>query len=424
MLYTTSSKQGLSKIAFLLGSPDIGGGTYVIFQHACNLKSYGLDVTIITELPVENSRLEWFPKAKELKWETYEDIKEKHLSFDLCIATWWKTCLSIGMVTAKQYVYFVQSIESRFPNPEDVALIGLIESIYTLPFKYITEATWIQTYLKDKHDQKSYLVKNGIDKKYFKHDGEKAAPKSKNVRFLVEGPIDVAFKNVPKTISLLTESNAKEIWLLTSSSLNHYPGVDKVFSRIPINEVAKIYRSCDVIVKLSYVEGMFGPPLEMFHCGGTSIVYKVTGSEEYIVNGVNGIVIPKDDEKAVIEAINHLIEDTKYLNELKLNAQTTALNWPDWENSSKEYYTTLQAIFREETETNTTRIRKHVDVLYNIYVSISSHFNPQYKDSRNNRYLTRVKENLKKTTVGRKILIPIYMYIIYSYRYLKIKINK
>jgi hypothetical protein len=38
-----------------------------------------------------------------------------------------------------------------------------------------------------------------------------------------------------------------------------------------------VYRSCDILGKLSYVEGMFGPPLEMFHCGWTAIVYNVTG---------------------------------------------------------------------------------------------------------------------------------------------------
>lgn len=65
----------------------------------------------------------------------------------------------------------------------------------------------------------------------------------------------------------------------------------------------EIYRSCDVIVKLSYIEGMFGPPLEMFHCGGTAIVYDVTGHDEYIVHEKNALVVKTDDDKQVINYI-------------------------------------------------------------------------------------------------------------------------
>lgn len=42
---------------------------------------------------------------------------------------------------------------------------------------------------------------------------------------------------------------------------------------------------------------MFGPPLEMFHCGGTSIVYDVTGHDEYIVHDKNGLVAKTDDDE-------------------------------------------------------------------------------------------------------------------------------
>ena len=68
----------------------------------------------------------------------------------------------------------------------------------------------------------------------------------------------------------------------------------EICRKITCHADSGIYRSCDVIVKLSYVEGMFGPPLEMFHCGGTSIVYDVTGHDEYIVHGKNGLVAKKN----------------------------------------------------------------------------------------------------------------------------------
>ena len=92
-----------------------------------------------------------------------------------------------------------------------------------------------------------------------------------------------------------------------------FPGVNKCFSRIPIHKTAEIYRSCDVLVKLSYVEGMFGPPLEMFHCGGTAIVYDVTGHEEYIEDGKNAIVVKKDNEEEVVSWLKKLKCDPVFL---------------------------------------------------------------------------------------------------------------
>ena len=110
---------------------------------------------------------------------------------------------------------------------------------------------------------------------------------------------------------------------------------------MPPADCAKIYRSCDVIVKLSYVEGMFGPPLEMFHCGGTTIVYDVTGHDEYIEHEKNGLVVKTDDDDKVVEYINKLKDNPRYLNKLKKEALVTAKNWISWEESSLRFYDTF-----------------------------------------------------------------------------------
>ena len=98
-----------------------------------------------------------------------------------------------------------------------------------------------------------------------------------------------------------------------------------------MKDLARIYRSCDVLVKLSTSEGMFGPPLEMFHCGGTVISYDVSGCEEYLVHGENSVVIPIGREDLVLEAINTLCDNSALLEGLKAGAIETAEKWPDWD---------------------------------------------------------------------------------------------
>lgn len=327
------------KCIFTLGSPAIGGGTIVIFEHAIRMKAAGEDVYIVTDRKISKEEYSWHPLAHTLKWVTYDEVK--NVEFDMAIATWWRTVYELYRIKSKKYIYFVQSIESKFYSDDEQGLKMLAEMTYMLDMRVITEATWIKEYL-EKYGIDAHLVHNGIRKDTFTLEGE-TYDKCKGLRVLVEGPIDVGFKNVPKTIELVKRSNADEIWLLTSSKIDSYDGVDRVFSNVPPSECSKIYRSCDVLVKLSYVEGMFGPPLEMFHCGGTAIVYDVTGHDEYIVHNKNGLVVKTDNEEQVVEYINKL-KDKKLLNKLKKGAIKTASEWVSWEESSKKFYDTVKKL--------------------------------------------------------------------------------
>lgn len=351
------------KCIFTLGSPAIGGGTNVIFEHVTRMAKEGEDVYIVTENKVKPEEYAWHSFAHLLKWVTYDEITD--IEFDIAIATWWRTVYETYRIKAKHYAYFVQSIESRFYPENEVGLKMLAEMTYMLDMKVITEATWIKNYLEN-YGVDAYLVHNGIRKDIFTLKGDKFKKKD-GLRVLIEGPVDVDFKNVPKTVELVNKSEADEVWLLTSSNIKEYPNVDRVFSRVPPKDCAKIYRSCDVIVKLSYVEGMFGPPLEMFHCGGTSIVYDVTGHDEYIIHEKNGLVAKTDDDEKVIEYINKLKNDSEYLDKLKKEAIKTADKWVSWEESSLNFYNVVKKLNKMDSISQKV-LEKKSKFFFDIYV--------------------------------------------------------
>lgn len=323
------------KIAFLMGDTAISGGTYVILQHALFLCRQGHDVTIYY---ITHNCDYWHESFKQIKFINIHKYNFEY--FDLVIATWWLTVYNLEKFISKYKCYFVQSIESFFPKDSEIELKKAINSTYSINIPIITEASWIKDYLFHKYNITSTLVLNGIRKDIF-YPSQNL--KRKN-RILIEGPIDCDFKNVPRTIQLCKKYTHSELWLLTSSKIKNFHGVSKVFSCIPALEVGKIYRECDFIVKLSYVEGMFAPPLEMFHCGGTAIVYNVTGHDEYMVNMENSIVIKEGDEKSVIKALHILESDDDLLYKLKTNAIKTANEWPDWNTSSREFERALLQI--------------------------------------------------------------------------------
>lgn len=333
------------KVVFLLGSPEISGGTYVIFEHATRLNRLGYPVTIVTEEQVDERRYTWHPTAGELTWKTFaETVNDR---YDLAIATWWQSVYQLAGIRSRKYLYFIQSIESRFfavqdhddPALRDIDILSAwCENTYRICLPVITEARWIQNYLLEHHNRPSLLVRNGIRKDIYTESGPVIAKRQPGrLRVLVEGPLGVFFKNVEKTITLCRQADVDEVWLLTSTEVSEYPGVDRCFSRVPIQQTAEIYRSCDVLVKLSYVEGMFGPPLEMFHCGGTAIVYDVTGHDEYIRHDENSLVVERDNEQQVVAWLTRLKSDADILGRLKKGARKTAQSWPDWDVAADEF---------------------------------------------------------------------------------------
>ena len=132
--------------------------------------------------------------------------------------------------------------------------------------------------------------------------------------------------------------------------------------------MGEIYSSCDVIVKLSTVEGMFGPPLECFHCGGTSVSYDVTGYDEYIENEVNGLVSFSRDNSDIVSKINRLVSEPELLASLKEKAIETANKWPTWEESSLQFEEACKRIISEsELKQNIDSIGVKADLMFSTY---------------------------------------------------------
>lgn len=356
------------KIVFVIGSPGISGGTYVILQHAIYLKRQGHDISIMATFPFSSNDLSWHDAFKEIECVDFYQNYDKH-NYDVAIATWWRTASEIHMIQAEHYIYFVQSIESKFYDENETKLINFVNSTYTLGMAVITEATWIKSYLEENYSANVRLVKNGIRKDLYQTKGETLAEKGKMPRILVEGPLGVPFKNVERTIELVSQiKGIDSVWLLTSSDIqNDIPGVDRIFSKVNIEHVPAIYRSCDILVKLSLVEGMFGPPLEMFHCGGTAIVYDVTGYDEYIKDGYNAIVVKTGNEKAVLDAIYDLINNPCKLNMLKEHAIVSAQQWPDWNDSSSQFENKIFEICSQSPLVDRERLEKENKKNFSVY---------------------------------------------------------
>lgn len=331
------------KVCFLVESFVLSGGNYVIAEHAHDLLSRGHEVVIATLRKDASERLAWHPALAKMRILPIEEAA--HAQFDIAFATWWRTVYELPRLQARRHAYFVQGIENLiYPDPADAAK-RLAEATYAQGLTGITVSSWARDRLNENFGMELDLVPPGITKALYTEDGPAiASRRAERLRVLVEGPLGNPFKNTARSIELALKSGADEVWLLTSSNVRRYPGATRVFARVPVQDCAPIYRSCDVLLKLSVVESFALPILEMFHCGGTAVMFDIPGPGDFVRAGENALVVPLGDETGVIAALNQLKAEPQRLESLKRGALATARAWPSWPQASAEFEAALQRI--------------------------------------------------------------------------------
>lgn len=326
------------RIAFVLPCDAPGGGIFVAYRHARYLHERGHDVTVLFTSPEAVPEARFFPGLKVRFLKLQDAMRFQRIgtlpAFDVVIATWWGTYFDMFEVKAESYSYFVQSDERRF-YPETSFARKLVWMTYALPgVRFITEARWIQLMLRDQFGQDAAYAPNGVDNDMFHPGVVPLAERGKRLRLLIEGPGSLPYKRVGLTFQVASAIQKKfpaaEIWYVSGDGvLDPAWKAHRVFVKAPNDEMPAIYASCDILIKLSTVEGVFGPPLEMMASGGVSVVSAVTGIDEYIRDGQNALVVPLDDAKEAERAVIRLIQDPSLRKRLAVEGIKTAQNL-DW----------------------------------------------------------------------------------------------
>ena len=336
------------RVAFLVNDLQLSGGVGVVVQHARALSMIeGWDVTLV--LVREETGPSWhgYEHLPHLHVRSREQAIAEH--YDLAVATWWETTFTLFEVPADRHAYFIQSLEDRFYHHDEAERMGAALTL-DLPVAFITEARWIaDTLAALRPDASCHLVRNGIDKEIFRPPEQPPVNASGPLRVLIEGSPSSWFKHVHQAIHAASAMNEPHHVTVVCGDRTALGDVvaDEVVGPLSHREMAELYGRTDVVLKLSSVEGMFGPPLEGFHGGATCVVTPVTGHEEYVEHGWNGMLTDWDDLRGTARQLDLLARDRELLQFLRGNALETARAWPSWEQSSQFMAGALRAIGRE-----------------------------------------------------------------------------
>lgn len=316
------------KIAFILPGIGISGGVGVVLKHADLLVSRGHDAFVINL--GEHGTGAWFSGHRVPVVHVSDKRRYLFENIDMLFATGWNTVEWLDRFEAKRKLYFVQSDERRFFD--DPALKRKIGNSYRMNCEFLTEARWIRTMLEKEFSKNAYYVPNGIDTTVFYPDTPLVPKNPTRPRVLLEGPIIVPFKGMDDAYAAV-ESLDCEIWIVSSAGKPKKNWrCDRFFEAVPFGEMRKIYSSCDIFLKMSRVEGFFGPPLESMACGCAVVVSKVTGWDEYIIDNVNALVVEQADIDGARSAVSQLIRDHALRAILVKAGYETVKNW-SWERS-------------------------------------------------------------------------------------------
>ncbi len=336
------------KVAFLVNDLALSGGVGVVAEHARRLaRLEGWEVSLVLVRDQDEASWHGYEQLAHVSVCSREQALEEH--WDVAVATWWETTFTLFELSAERYAYFVQSLEDRFYRHDEAERMGAALTL-DLPVAFITEAGWIAETLASLRPQAPcFLVRNGIDKSVFPVLEEAPANDFGTLRILIEGSPSAWFKHVHSAIDATQAMREpRHVTVVTGDrAALGTVAADEVLGPLSHREMSTLYARSDVLLKLSSVEGMFGPPLEGFHCGATCVVTPVTGQEEYVRHGWNGLLTDWEDLRGTARQLDLLARDRTLLGFLRANALETARTWPSWDQSSQFMAGALLAIRRQ-----------------------------------------------------------------------------
>lgn len=250
--------------------------------------------------------LDWFKfNGKLIK---VPDFRDQFIpNSDFLIASSWDTAKWVvnASINKGKKFYFVQQYENWGGIKADES--------YKLSIHKIVIASWLETLLKEKFNEKSSLVINGIDINSFKPIKIKRTDKNFRIGMLYHPSVWKGTKYGINAFNMIQKLIPNAQLVLISA---YQPGKDVPqnsefhFKEAP-NKLAPIYSSCDIWISPSLSEGCQAPPMEAMACQTAVIATNVGGIPDYAIPNKTALIVKPKSSKEIKDAILKLYKNPK-----------------------------------------------------------------------------------------------------------------
>jgi len=326
------------KIVFFSGAMGRGGAERVISVLANYYVNNGYDVQIAMVL---HSQVEYelderikvvdLSSPKGIKKGFFKTLKKikKYVQEEkpaVVVSFMAQVCLLVGLSLKKSKIPVLMS-ERIDPSQVHRNFIykKLLDRIYAKSNALVLQTQRAKSYFNNKIQEKSIIIANPI--KVYEtvtdnpnHEIVTAGrlTEQKNHKMLIK-----AFNNLENdfpdyTLKIFGEGPLREE---LEGLIKELEIEDKVFLPGNSPQLHKDISNSEIFVLTSNFEGLSNALLEAMMMGFPVISTTCAGSDEIIINGENGLLIPVGDQKALEDALRKLMSDNVLRNKLSNNAK-------------------------------------------------------------------------------------------------------
>lgn len=222
-------------------------------------------------------------------------------------------------------------------------------------FTSIEERDWVQKRYP-LESRKAIYLPNGVSNAFY--FPERYGQTSATLKLLSVGPLPSHSKCLPATFTQLNQQNPElQLTLVNSGQpaedlLQHFPPDMHASITIILEADEKaliaIYRAHDILILPTAVPG---PPLTLLEgmaSGLPVITSKGIGRQDLITHYQNGLLIPPEDANALLQALNHLLENPELCKQLGEAAYETASLYYTWRQVSDIFEEKLRQILHNK----------------------------------------------------------------------------
>jgi len=311
-------------VAILFSSIILRGGILILTELVNDLILDGINVKSFL-LNANRRHTECFDNLFEpFPFAKVEDIVSQLPRYASVFATFWNTVPIVEEIVKRnptiQGYYFMQDFEVLFYDPHNLADRKYYEGAgnsYRTSLHKIATSDWIIQKVRDFLGDEIHPIQKinvGINLELFYPRGEDGKRTDK-LRILAMARPETPRRGfddlVGSFIILARERSDLEFVFFGSNDLSSHeiPFEYKNLGCLPPEQLPIEYSKADIVVDASHFQGFGLVPLEAMACGCACILTDSGGVREYAQNGVNAILIPPRNKKAIAAAIAELVDN-------------------------------------------------------------------------------------------------------------------
>lgn len=338
LIYIGKEKQSL-KITYVMTWTEICGGSKIILEHANQLVQRGHEVTIISHFPKPN----WFPMDKKVNFiqVPWEQVLCKSIpKCDVIVATYWREIYECVEQKIAPVVYFEQGDYHLFDldKLDDRTFNYIKKQLKTVKYIY-TISNFAKEKLKEIYGVDSKVIPNAVNDKVFYYE-----PHNKNSKTVITviGSEEATFKRISNILKAIKEIQAKgyEIELNWITPTKPTKAQGNVIVNPEQIVIGNTLRNTDIYICASVYEAFCLPVLEAMTCGTAVITTNNGGNMDFVQDGINALLVEKDNIEDLVEKIEILINNSELRNKIANNAVQTSkhFSWNITMDNILDYY--------------------------------------------------------------------------------------